>query len=62
MSEMDARCERCGVLLPDAAISGMIAAEEENRRKGHRYVKLLCNPCYAYVNSPWYEPGDDFVE
>lgn len=59
---MDAHCERCGIILPEADIRAMIAAEEENRRRGAKQVQLLCFLCYSFINSPWYNPKDDRPE
>lgn len=56
---MDARCERCGAVLPDADMRALIAAEEEDRRRGFHSMQLLCMVCYSVVSSPFYDKADD---
>lgn len=57
MSELDARCAGCGVVIPDADLMALVAAEEENRRLGVRLYHLLCQICYHRQNSE--TPEDD---
>lgn len=57
MSEMNARCAGCGVILPDADLLALIAAEQENRKAGAKLYQLLCQICWHRQNSGL--PEDD---